>query len=67
MEWSFFIMSQIVKGGCHDIGIGINNYAKFRALSFSLDLSISLGIKDIIVQGDSMVTFQAIINKKIHS
>lgn len=60
-------MSQIVKGGFHDIGIGTNNYAKIQALSFSLDLSISLGIKDIILQGDSMVTFQDVINKKSHS
>lgn len=63
----FYHKSQIVKVGCHDIGIGTNNYAEFRALSFGQDLTISLGIKNIIFEGDSMVTFQAVINKKSHS
>lgn len=39
------------------IRVGSNNVAEFQALSFGLDLAISLDIKDIVIEGDSMLVF----------
>lgn len=58
--------SNIIKEVCKTLPIGTNNYAELEALSMGLDIAISLGIKDIIIEGDSMVTFQAVSNKKTH-
>ncbi|XP_057843883.1 uncharacterized protein LOC131053322 [Cryptomeria japonica] len=46
------------------IGVDSNNSAEFHALSFGLDLAISLGIKDIIIEGDSMLIFHSVSAKK---
>ncbi|XP_059070903.1 uncharacterized protein LOC131861136 [Cryptomeria japonica] len=56
--------SKIVKVVGKSIGIGSNNVAEFQALSFGLDLAISLDIKDIIMEGDSMLVFQLDFAKK---
>ncbi|XP_059076568.1 uncharacterized protein LOC131875879 [Cryptomeria japonica] len=46
------------------IGYGTNNMAEFQALSFGLDLAHSLNIKDIVIEGDSMLACQAVADKK---
>ncbi|XP_057862997.2 uncharacterized protein LOC131071253 [Cryptomeria japonica] len=56
--------SKIIKVMGKHIGQGTNNVAEFQALSFGLDLSLSLNIKDIVIEGDSMVVFQAVVAKK---
>lgn len=55
---------RIVQARCHVIGFKSNNCAKFFALSFGLDMAISLGIKDLIIEGDSMVIIQSVMKKK---
>ncbi|XP_059068651.1 uncharacterized protein LOC131859122 [Cryptomeria japonica] len=59
--------TMIVKAVGKFIGVGSNNSAEFQTLSFGLDLAISLGIKDIIIEGDSMLVFQSVSTKKCAS
>lgn len=61
--YSLIIILRLLKL-CKFIGVGSNNSAEFHGLSFGLDLAISLGIKDIIIEGDSMLVFQSVSNKK---
>lgn len=58
--------SKILKTVCKILPVGSNNYAEMEALSMGLEVAITLGIKEIIIEGDSMVTYQALINKKIN-
>lgn len=60
----FYHSSKIIKVVGKYIGEGSNNVAEFQALSFGLDLAISLNIKDIVIEGDSMLVFQAVVAKK---
>lgn len=60
----FYHSSKIIKAVGKYIGQGTNNVAEFQALSFGLDLSLSLNIKDIVIEGDSMLVFQAVTSKK---
>lgn len=53
----FHHSSKIIKAMGKYISEGTNNVAEFQALSFGLDLAISLNIKDIVIEGDSMVVF----------
>ncbi|XP_059066374.1 uncharacterized protein LOC131857692 [Cryptomeria japonica] len=59
--------SKIIKAIGKYIGYGTNNMAKFQALSFGLDLAHSLNIKDIVIEGDSMLVCQAVAAKKCFS
>lgn len=52
----------IVKEACKYIGNGTNNNVEFHAHYFGSELAISLKIKDIIIEGDSMVTFYVVSN-----
>ncbi|XP_059076523.1 uncharacterized protein LOC131875845 [Cryptomeria japonica] len=54
----FYHSSKIIKAH------GTNNVAEFKALSFGLDLALSLNMKDIVIEGDSMLVFQAVASKK---
>ncbi|XP_057828531.1 uncharacterized protein LOC131039709 [Cryptomeria japonica] len=56
--------SKIIKVVGKYIGHATNNVAEFQALSFELDLARSLNIKDIVIEGDSMLVFQAVARKK---
>ncbi|XP_057821930.2 uncharacterized protein LOC131034453 [Cryptomeria japonica] len=56
--------SNIVMAVGKYIGYGTNNMAEFQALSFGLDLAHSLNIKDIVIEGDSMLVCQAVAAKK---
>ncbi|XP_057844429.2 uncharacterized protein LOC131053798 [Cryptomeria japonica] len=60
----FYHSSKIIKAVGKYIGQGTNIVAKFQALSFGIDLALSLNIKDIVIEGDSMLVFQAVISKK---
>ncbi|XP_059066239.1 uncharacterized protein LOC131857574 [Cryptomeria japonica] len=60
----FHHSSKIIKAVGKHIGQGTNNVAEFQALSFGLDLALSLNIKDIVIEGDSMVVFQVVVAKK---
>lgn len=60
----FYHSSKIIKAVGKYIGYGTNNVAEFQALSFGLDLALSLNIKDIVIEGDSMLVFQAVASKK---
>ncbi|XP_059078037.1 uncharacterized protein LOC131876615 [Cryptomeria japonica] len=51
----FHHSSKIIKAVGKYIGHGTNNAAEFQALSFGLDLAHSLNIKDIVIEGDSML------------
>ncbi|XP_057868043.1 uncharacterized protein LOC131075229 [Cryptomeria japonica] len=46
------------------IGYGTNNMVEFQALSFGLYLAHSLNIKDIVIEGDSMLVCQVVAAKK---
>ncbi|XP_057836806.2 uncharacterized protein LOC131047028 [Cryptomeria japonica] len=59
--------SKIIKAVGKYIGQGTNNMVEFHALSFGLDLALSLNIKDIAIEGDSMLVVQAVISKKCFS
>jgi ribonuclease HI len=56
--------SKVVKYSYKVLPMGMNNCVELEALSMGLDLAIILGIKDIIIEGDSMVTFHMVTNKK---
>ncbi|XP_057815151.2 uncharacterized protein LOC131028820 [Cryptomeria japonica] len=53
----FYHTSKIIKAVGKYIGLISNNVAKFQVLSFGLELAISLNIKDIVIEGDSMLVF----------
>ncbi|XP_059077981.1 uncharacterized protein LOC131876565 [Cryptomeria japonica] len=53
----FYHSSKIIEALGKHIGQGTNNVAEFQALSLVLDLTISLNIKDIVIEGESMVVF----------
>lgn len=57
--------SKIIKTSCKFIGIGTKNSIEFHSLSYGLDLSISLNIRDIVIEGDSIVTFDVVSNSNV--
>lgn len=54
--------SRVIKTRCKCIPIGMNNVAEIHALSIGLDLLISLNLKDVVIEGDSLVIFYAVTN-----
>lgn len=56
--------ANFVQARCHAIGHKSKNFVEFNALSLGLDMAISLGIKDLVIEGDSMVTIQCVMKKK---
>lgn len=46
----------------HALGSQSNNFTECQALSLGVDLAISLGIKHLSIQGDSMVVIQSVLN-----
>ncbi|XP_059069492.1 uncharacterized protein LOC131859581 [Cryptomeria japonica] len=64
---TFYHSSKIIKAVGKYIGQGTNNMGELHALSFGLDLALSLNIKDIVIERDSMLVIQAIISKKCFS
>lgn len=60
----FYHHANVVQARCHAIGHKSNNFVEFNTLSLGLDMAISLGIKDLVIEGDSMVTIQCVMKKK---
>ncbi|XP_059064730.1 uncharacterized protein LOC131856816 [Cryptomeria japonica] len=58
--------THIIHARCHAIGIQSNNFVEFKALSLGLELAISLGIKDLIIEGDYLVIIQSVLKRKSH-
>ncbi|XP_059076670.1 uncharacterized protein LOC131875948 [Cryptomeria japonica] len=54
----------LIAAQCHALGSQSNNFAECQALSLGIDLAISLGIKHLSIQGDSMVVIQSVLNCK---
>ncbi|XP_059075263.1 uncharacterized protein LOC131875215 [Cryptomeria japonica] len=54
----------LISAQCHALGFHSNNFAKCQALSLGIDMAISLGIKHLHIQGDSMVVIQSVLNCK---
>ncbi|XP_059076276.1 uncharacterized protein LOC131875686 [Cryptomeria japonica] len=54
----------LIATDCHALGSQSNNFAECQALSLGIDLAISLGIKHLSIQGDSMVVIQSVLNCK---
>lgn len=57
---------QLILVKCHDIGISTNNFAEYQALSVGWDMEISLRIKNIVIEGDSMVIIKSVMKKKLN-
>ncbi|XP_059078197.1 uncharacterized protein LOC131876742 [Cryptomeria japonica] len=56
--------AHLILAKCHDLGYITNNFAEFQALSLGLDMTISLKIKNIVIEGDSMVIIQSVMKNK---
>ncbi|XP_059073336.1 uncharacterized protein LOC131874111 [Cryptomeria japonica] len=54
----------LISAQCHFLGPQSNNFAECQALSLGIDMAISLGIKHLLIQGDSMVVIQSVLNCK---
>lgn len=62
----FYHHIYIIQARCHTIGTQTNNFFEFKALSLGLELAISLGIKDLIIKGDSLVIIQSLLKRNSH-
>ncbi|XP_059068464.1 uncharacterized protein LOC131858979 [Cryptomeria japonica] len=60
----FYHNAVLIVARCHALGRQSNNFAECQALSLGIDLAISLGIKHLSIQGDSMVVIQSVVNCK---
>ncbi|XP_057868680.1 uncharacterized protein LOC131075800 [Cryptomeria japonica] len=58
----FYHNAILIATQCHALGSHSNNFAECQALSLGVDLAISLGIKHLSIQGDSMVVIQSVMN-----
>lgn len=54
----------LILAKCHDLGYNTNNFSEFQALSLGLDMAISLKIKNIVIEGDSIVIIQSVMKKQ---
>ncbi|XP_059068327.1 uncharacterized protein LOC131858877 [Cryptomeria japonica] len=45
----------LILAQCHALGSQLNNFVECQALSLGIDMAISLGIKHLHIQGDSML------------
>ncbi|XP_057866294.1 uncharacterized protein LOC131073796 [Cryptomeria japonica] len=54
----------LILAQCHALRSQSNNFAESEALSLGIDMAISLGIKHLHIQGDSMVVIQSVLNCK---
>ncbi|XP_059078204.1 uncharacterized protein LOC131876749 [Cryptomeria japonica] len=54
----------LISAQCHALGSQSNNFAEWQAPSLGIDMAISLGIKHLHIQGDSMVVTQSVLNCK---
>ncbi|XP_059064431.1 uncharacterized protein LOC131856605 [Cryptomeria japonica] len=54
----------LILAQCHTLGSQSNNFAECQALLLGIDMAISLGIKHLHIQGDSMVVIQSVLNCK---
>jgi ribonuclease HI len=52
-----------IKEGREYIGKQTNNIAEYRGLIAGLEAAISIGIKDIVVHGDSLLVISQVTNK----
>ncbi|XP_059076274.1 uncharacterized protein LOC131875684 [Cryptomeria japonica] len=59
--------SNIIKARCQCIPDGTNNVAEIHALFVGLDLLILLNLKDVVIEGDSLVIFYAVANRTCNS
>lgn len=48
----FYHKAVLIAAQCHALGSQSNNFAEWQALSLGIDLYISLGIKNLLIQGD---------------
>ncbi|XP_059078235.1 uncharacterized protein LOC131876774 [Cryptomeria japonica] len=58
----FYHNAVLIAAQCHALGSQSNNFVECQALSLGVDLAISLGIKHLSIQGDSMVVIQSVLN-----
>lgn len=63
----FYHNAVLIAAQCHALGSQSNNFAECQALSLGIDLAISLGIKHLSIQGDSVVVIQSVLNCKSNS